>query len=509
MKKFLLLLLMISFASAFSFSSAQAKTLEADVVIVGGGTAGMPAAVAAAENGASVIVFEKTNVTGGCGNRGMGLFAVESWVHRENNDPLTRDKAFEVWMDFVHWSADARLIRAYIDKSAGTIDWLTEMGVTFKYPPPAAKGHYNTGIFVIADDGHTGANAMSAAMNRLAERAEKLGVKVLLETPVSKILKENGRIVGVVAKNKSGDTIEARAKAVIVCTGGFGANPEWIEKYTGLEWGKDIVNMRIPGLTGDGIRMAWEVGAMKGETTMQATAGAGGGGAGSAGALFGQAHNLMVNVMGERFINEYVAVTDAAYMANALFRQKDKTSFMIFDETIKDYHVKNGLEFVSPVFPARSLENVDTDLEKVYVQGSDRVFIGNALEELAAKSGIDLEGLKKTVDEYNKACEAGRDPLFNKDPKYLKPIEKPRFYASKGGPPGGYGSLGGIRVNYRLEVLGEDFRAIAGLYAAGTDANETYAGTYIYPMAGNTMGFAINSGRMAGESAAQYVKKMK
>ena len=88
-------------------------------------------------------------------------------------------------------------------------------------------------------------------------------------------------------------------------------------------------------------------------------------------------------------------------------------------------------------------------------------------------------------------------------------IKEPRFYASKGGPPGAYGSLGGIRVNYKLEVLGEDFRAIPGLYAAGTDANDLYSGTYIYPMAGNTMGFAVNTGRMAGESAAEYVKNIK
>ena len=120
----------------------------------------------------------------------MGLFAVESKVHRDNNDKLTRDQAFDIWMEYIHWNGDATLIRAYIDKSANTIDWLMGMGLKLEYPDQP-EGQYNTGLLVVADDGHTGANATATMMKRLTERAQKLGVRIFLRTPANKILKEN------------------------------------------------------------------------------------------------------------------------------------------------------------------------------------------------------------------------------------------------------------------------------------------------------------------------------
>jgi fumarate reductase flavoprotein subunit len=232
------------------------KQLEADVVVIGGSTSGLAAAVAAREKGASVIVLEKASTTGGTGNMGMGLFAVESRVHRENHNPLTRDEAFNIFMNLTHWRGDARLIRTYIDKSASTIDWLTDMGVALMYMPPIRKGGGSTGLLIIADDSHIGAGASATMMKRLTERAQKLGVNFLFRTPAQKILKEGGQIAGVTAEDQSGETIQVKAKAVIIATGGFGDNPEWIKKYTGYEWGRDLRSFRIPGLVGDGIRMA-------------------------------------------------------------------------------------------------------------------------------------------------------------------------------------------------------------------------------------------------------------
>ncbi|NLY39525.1 MAG: FAD-binding protein, partial [Firmicutes bacterium] len=107
----------------------------------------------------------------------------------------------------------------------------------------------------------------------------------------------------------------------------------------------------------------------------------------------------------------------------------------------------------------------------------------------------------------NEACETGRDKVFYKSPRYLRPIRKPKFFAGKY-YPSAYGSLGGIKVNHRLEVLTEDYEIIPGLYAAGVDANAIYGDTYVFILPGNTMGFALNSGRMAGENAADYVASL-
>ncbi|MCL6559648.1 MAG: FAD-binding protein [Firmicutes bacterium] len=132
--------------------------------------------------------------------------------------------------------------------------------------------------------------------------------------------------------------------------------------------------------------------------------------------------------------------------------------------------------------------------------------MADSLEELAEKARINVENFVKTVAEYNKACES-RDALFNKDYRYMKPIKKPKFYAGKL-VPSGFGSLGGIKINYKAEVLDEEFEVIPGLYAAGTDANSIHADSYTFILPGNSMGFAINSGRIAGESAAEYVESL-
>jgi fumarate reductase flavoprotein subunit len=116
--------------------------------------------------------------------------------------------------------------------------------------------------------------------------------------------------------------------------------------------------------------------------------------------------------------------------------------------------------------------------------------------------------LKRTVEEYNDFCHKGFDPIFNKSAKLLRPVKTPKYYAGKF-LPGAYGSLGGIKINYKTEVMDKNWKKIPGLYAAGTDACSIYGDTYVFILPGNTMGFALNSGRIAGENAAEYAKAAK
>ena len=117
--------------------------------------------------------------------------------------------------------------------------------------------------------------------------------------------------------------------------------------------------------------------------------------------------------------------------------------------------------------------------------------------------------LENTVADYNACCEKGHDDLFAKNPKFLRPVRKPRFYAFKL-LPGGYGTIGGIKINERAEAIDRESEPIPGLYAAGDCANGTH--TYDYPLVyilwGSTLSFAINSGRIAGENAAVYTKSL-
>jgi fumarate reductase flavoprotein subunit len=446
------------------------KGLEADIIVVAAGAAGLAASIAAAEKGAKVIVFEKASTTGGTGSMGMGPLGVESRLQRQKKLGPSKDEAFKIFMDYTHWQVDARLVRAYLDKAATTIDWLEEIGVEYRI---------------------------------MTEKAKAMGIQVLLQTPVEKLIKQGDKITGVLAEDRSGKSVQANAKAVIIATGGFGDNPQWIKKHTGYEWGRDLQSFRIPGLAGDGIRMAWEVGAAPTEMRMELIYLMPGELEPELAETFRQPH-LLVNLLGERFMNEEV-MANPPFTGNAISHQKNRSAFLVFDETIKKHMESVGFDLFHEVFPFKKVSNLDALIQNAFKIGYKDVFVADTLEELAAKTGIDPDGLKATVNEYNEFCEKGFDPIFNKSPKLLRPITTPKYYAGKF-LPGAYGSLGGIKINYKTEVLNKEWKKIPGLYAAGTDACTIYGDTYVFILPGNTMGFALNSGRIAGENAAEYAQ---
>jgi len=477
--------------------------LEADVIVVGAGASGLAAALTAAQGGFKVTVFEKASTTGGTANMAAGLFAVESRYQRIKNTGPTREEAFKTFMDYTHWRVDARLVKAYINKSADTIDWLEKLGVEFTEPAAMFLGSHHTWHLVKTGNEIYAPQAASIMMKILTDRAKEAGVKILLRTPVKKILKQEDRIIGVMAEDNSGEPIQANAKAVIISTGGFGDNPEMIKKYTGFEYGRDLFSYRIPGLEGDGIRMAWEVGAAQTEMNIELVYGMPGELEPQVASVFRQPH-LMVNLVGERFMNEEV-LKNPAFGGNAVSRQKNRCAYLIFDENIKKHMEEKGLDFVNHVFPFTKIENLDVQIQNAVGQGIKDIFVANSLEELANKTGVDLNGLQKTVNEYNKSCEKGHDELFNKSQKYLRPVKEPKFYAGRHFPSG-YGTLGGIRINHKTEVLTKDWMVISGLYAVGIDACSIYGDSYVFVLPGNSLGFAVNSGRIAGENASEYIK---
>jgi fumarate reductase flavoprotein subunit len=478
--------------------------LTGDVIVVAAGPAGLCAAIAAAQAGSRVLVFEKGSTTGGAANMGMGPLGVESRLQRLKQHGPTRDEAFRAFMDYTHWRVDAQLVRAYIDKAATSIDWLESLGVEFVEPAAYFPGGNFTWHIVKAGQGQPGPMAAGAMIRILTEKAKELGVKILLQTPVRQILKEKDRVVGMLAEDPSGESVEARAKAVIVCTGGFGNNPEMIKKYTGYEWGRDLASFRIPGVDGDGVRMAWEVGAATTEMTMELIYMMPGEFDPALGEVFRQPH-LMVNLLGERFMNEEI-MPNTTFTGNAISRQKERMAFLIFDEAIKRHMETVGFDQVSVVFPFMKAVNFDHLLQGHLDKGFKEIFVADSLEELAAKTGIEGEGLRKTVEEYNGFCEKGYDAVFNKGHRLLRPIKTPKFYAGRF-LPGAYGSVGGIKINHRTEVLDKRWKVIPGLFAAGTDACSIYGDSYVFILPGNTMGFAVNSGRIAGENAAAFARK--
>ena len=478
--------------------------LESDIIVVASGPAGLAAALAAAQGGAKVTVFEKGATTGGTGNMGMGPLGIESRHTRAKQFKPTKDEAFEVFMDYTHWRVDARLVRAYLNKSGDTIHWLEDLGVEFVEPASYFPTAFPSWHLIKPVTGRPGPMASATMMKIMTDKAKEMGVRIMLQTPVQKLIKKEGRIVGIMAEDSSGSPVEARAKAVIIATGGFGNNSQMVKKFTGYDLGKDMHSFRIPGLEGDGIRMAWEAGAAQTEMSMEMIY------------LmpdnmslppqvheaFRQPH-LMVNLLGQRFMNEAI-MPNATFTGNAISLQKNRCAFLIFDENIKK-QMETDFDFRNIVFPITRFENADKTVQDVLGQGYPHLFVADSLDEMAGKTGINAEGLKKTIEEYNQFCDKGYDDLFNKAHRYLRPIKAPKYYAGRHFPSA-YGSLGGIKINDRTEVLDKKWKIIPGLYAAGTDACAIYGDSYVFVLPGNTMGFALNTGRMAGENALEYVK---
>lgn len=475
---------------------------ECDLVVVAGGPAGLAAAISAAEQEASVILLEKSNTTGGAGNMGMGPLGVETSVQRDNLIGITKEEAFRKFMDYTHWRSDARLVREYIYKSADTIDWLQAMGVEFDgayryFPDSEATWH-----IVKPESGEPGPRAASTMIKIMTQRAEELGVEILYETPAKKVLKENGAVTGVLAEAKNGEELEIECGAVILATGGFGDNPEMVKTLTPFELGNTIHSFRIPGVAGDGLKMAWEAGAAKGDTNMEVAYSCPTGNPVEKVKAVHTQPNLTVNLHGERFMNEEV-MQNTTYTANALFQQKSSCGFSIIDDSIKNYYYKHGIPTVSLVARVTDIDGYDEEFSDALAKNDPYLFMADSLEELAEKTGINKENLLKTVEEYNHFCET-RDELFGKNHRYMMPLKGPKYYAAAL-YAGGYGSLGGIKINYKAEAVDTEDEPIPGLYAAGTDACSIYGDSYVFILPGNTMGFALNSGRIAGEHAVEYL----
>ena len=314
----------------------------------------------------------------------------------------------------------------------------------------------------------------------------------------------DGKVAGVLATDKDGKEIEIACKAAIICTGGAGCNKEFIEKETGYKHGVDMFNFAIPGIMGDGLRMAWEAGADHLPVRIEQAAAIEGVDdlPGSVGNIMGQP-NLLVNLQGKRVMNED-HMQNTTFLSNVCSHQKGKVCISIVDSSIAKYYMRNGVDNVSMVRPDPDVSDFADAIKMAQENGNEGLFIADTIEELAEMAGIDVDNLVDTVEEYNDFCDSVDEEFF-KDKRYLRPITKAPFYGARI-RPGGYGTVGGIRINENCEACDKDFEPVQGLYAAGADACNIYDDSYMFLLPGNSMGFAVNTGRIAGMSAAEYVE---
>lgn len=511
------------------------KRMEADVVVIACGMSGLAALTQAQESlnasgGGVAVAFEKSGTSGGAANMGMALLAFESQMQKEAmvND-FTKDDAFRFFMEYVHWRSNARLVRRWFDQSSETIEWLQDKGVEFLGVYKYFKNSHCTQHMVKAPGSNKPSERCASIMNRiLTEYAQEIGAEIYFNTPVKKILTgSKGQVRGVIAVDANGEEIECLCNAVIVATGGIGNNVDMIYQHMGWKWGEDMFTFRIPGIDGDGINMAWDIGAKKAKINMEVTYNTPG-----TTDIFKtlsetmRQPNLMVNLDGKRFINEEI-MDNTTYTGNSLLQQKGHTGFSIIDSTIVDYYKKHGLDYITYHHAIKTMDKWDEELDlylnhkgieanglSMLHEGMDDQESGqvnfwkfDTLEELCEVTGINYKNLLKTIEEYNQMCngsQRGYDWQFTKDHRFLKPILKAPYFVARHFPSG-YGSLGGLEVNENMEVLNDEFAPIPGLYACGNDTATVFADSYCFYNPGSTMSYAINSGRIAAKESVAYI----
>jgi len=501
MKRFFSGLVIITAVVCLIFASTvvvPSEAVEVDIVIVGAGGSGLSAAVSAASEGASVAVLEKMPVSGGTANFAEGLFAAESALQREKNMLITKDFMFKIIMEYSHWRANARLVRAIVDKSPETIEWLIKQGVEFIEPTAIYPGGLPT-WHIIKGRG-------KAMCKTLEAKAKELGVTFYFNTPGKELMvDEKNTVRGVVAESKSEGRVELRSKAVIIATGGFANNPEMIKQYT--DFGGDLIVVGNVNKMGDGIQMAWKAGAAPLGTSVLQLYRPGIPKEGPTSQLnaAGRQPYLWVNRNGERFCDETV-IFQWPWAGNALANQQDSIMYTVFDENTKKYMMEKGIDVgVGVLVPVTTkLTQLDEDIQRGIEKGF--AFSAATVEELAAQIKVPAGTLEETIETYNAMCSKYRDTLFAKDSKYLQPVATAPFYAIKLFPAI-LGTLGGIAINEKTEVINQNHEVIPGLYAVGNCAGGMYGDSYDLTVPGGTLGFAVNSGRIAAENAVKYLRK--
>lgn len=464
------------------------------IIVVGGGGGGLTAALTAAEEGGRVIVVEKRRVLGGNTALAAVMFGAETPFQKRRNLDIPRDFAFKTAMGYAHWRIDPRIVRAFVDRTAEMVGWLEEKGVVFVDIPNYYPGQEPRVFQFVEGKG-------IALTKALAGHCKSLGVEILRETTATKILlNREKRVTGVLAVTK-GDERAIPGGSVIIGTGGYAGNKEMMRKYCPA-YSEDIILFGLPISKGDGLRMAAGAGAATEGLGLLQTIGPRFAGSAYVAAVVVEPDTIWINKKGERFVDESLAF-QWPEAANALARQPDKTCFVLFDEKIKGVFATKGLKRGYMAYPTGTkMADLDREL-KGHTDGGE-IKISRSLGVIAGWMGVEGEVLKATVDEYNAFCERGRDALFAKDRQYLAPLTTPPFYAVKC-HQSFHGTVGGIKINHRMEVLDKKDEPIPGLYAVGSDTGGWQGDTYCLELSGSTLAFAIASGRIAGENASRYV----
>lgn len=498
-----------SASAADEANQGETIELECDTVVVGGGAAGMAAALASQQNGAKTILVEKAASVGGVSIIAGGPMGIDSKDQEEAGvaGTFTIQEVWRDWMDYNCWMCDGTLFFNLFEDSGRTVDWLEENGMEFNFMGTEQAAHAEgfPTYHIYADQ----ENKLGAYLV-LLDRFKEAGGEVYLETAAFELKAEDDQITGALCRQKDGTILDISCNAVCLCTGGFAANQEMVDEAVGFH----LETFSTGTQTGDGATMSQAIGAGKGKTIQQlhgVTSFSGiqtGSGKDDIAKAIYLPNSVWVNTRGSRFCPEDLNY-DTALSSNSAFTQGEYYFALISEEMAKNLE-ENGAKYYNvdtdvryePTVPLFSVDEGWTGFVAALEDGCEKgiVFKGDDARSLAEQMGVDPDMLELTVKQYNESCDAGLDIAMGKDPKYLTSLGEGALYAVKARPMS-LGAIGGVLVNSSLQVIKDDGTVIKGLFAAGNDVAEFYNNSYPL-IEGVSLGSAFNGGRMIGEQAA-------
>ena len=467
--------------AAVAVSDLEEVEMDADVVVVGAGAAGLSAALKTAQNGHSVILLEKMGVIGGASAMaGSGTMATGSQWQKEDGYEDSAEKLVEDMMANGHQKNDRATVELFANTIGEAFDWLVgDDGAAIPYQRSGKPSR-----------SYSGEGRGAGVCKNLSERLEAAGGTLLTNTPATELVVENGAMVGVKAEGE-GKAYTIRAKAVILASGGYGANDELVpDEY------KKFVYAGHAGATGDALKMVEGLDAdlinmdlvNTQPNSMILPSGLGQYcNPGVAGAY--KAGAYMVNQNGERFYNESANAWD---LMQAM--KQNEAQYLIMDQTAFDNF--NAGMTNSKIYSMEDVEkwlNDDYDGQPVMKQGA-------TLDELCEKLNIPADAVEASAKAFNECAAAQTADEFGRTPAAAQSEEGP-FYALQMHIRY-YASLGGLHINDNMQVLNTNQEAIPGLYAAGEVVGGLEGDVY---MGATLFGWAVASGYDAANAVETVI----
>ena len=505
------------YKTAIATAAGEDRTVDADVVVVGAGGAGMTAAISAAADGLKVVVVESQAMVGGNSVRATGgmnaaktplqdkntfgesagvektLAAAEGYADNETITALaaTVSEQWEAYKANPEGYFDSvelmeldtmiggkginnpELVKTLCSNTADSIVWLDSVGASLTSVGAFGGASVKRIHRPVNEEGKT-LSVGAYIVPILEKNLQDAGVEIILNTTVDTILTDaNGAACGVSGVANDGSKLTVNADAVILTTGGFGANLDMVVSYKPELAG--FMTTNAAGIQGQGIKMAEALGAatvdmnqiqihptVEANTASLITEGLRGDGA------------ILVNAEGKRFFDE---VSTRDKVSAAEIAQPGSYSYLIVDQAMAD---------ASNVIQGYIKKGFTTQ--------------GETYEELAKALGMDEATFAETMNTWNSYVEAKNDPDFGRT-SFANPLNTAPYYAIKV-TAGVHHTMGGLKINPAAEVLTEDGSAIAGLFAAGEVTGGVHGANRL---GGNAVADFVVFGRIAAQSAADYV----